>query len=233
MRLVRTKLSVLSKALIAKGLIAKGLTCTSLTFTSISAGLVVSLATSAVQAGAIDQLKEFASKTKVASGEFVQTQIKKGGRTDTLSGVFSFSRPGKFRWEIRKPYEQLLVGDGEKAWFFDKDLNQVTVRKMGDALGGTPAAILFGSNDLDKDFTLVEAPARAGLEWLDATPKSRESSIEKMSLGFMNGLPQTIEVKDTFGQTSVVTLKNVQRNAPLDAGVFKFVLPKGADVVEQ
>ena len=185
------------------------------------------------QATALDQLKEFASKTKSATGEFAQTQIKKGGRTDTLTGVFSFSRPGKFRWEIRKPYEQLLVGDGEKAWFFDKDLNQVSVRKMADALGGTPAAILFGSNDLDKDFTMVEAPPRVGLEWLDATPKSRESSIEKMSLGFLNGVPQIIEIKDTFGQLSVVTLKNVQRNPTIDAGQFKFVPPKGTDVLEQ
>ena len=185
------------------------------------------------QASALEQLKEFASKTKGATGEFAQTQIKKGGRTDTLSGIFSFSRPGKFRWEIRKPYEQLLVGDGEKAWFFDKDLNQVSVRKMGDALGGTPAAILFGSNDLDKDFILVEASARVGLEWLDATPKSRESSIEKMSLGFLNGVPQIIEIKDTFGQLSVVTLKNVQRNPAIDAAQFKFVPPKGTDVIEQ
>ena len=197
------------------------------------AALVSAASLQAAHGGAIDQLKEFTSKTKAASGEFVQTQIKKGGRSDASSGVFSFSRPGKFRWEIRKPYEQLLVGDGEKAWFFDKDLNQVSVRKMADALGGTPAAILFGSNDLDKDFTLVEAPTRAGLEWLEATPKSRESSIEKMSLGFLNGVPQTIEVKDTFGQTSVVVLKNIQRNQVIDGAQFKFVAPKGVDVVEQ
>ena len=199
----------------------------------IVASLAASFAMGSAQASALDQLKEFAAKTKGATGEFAQTQIKKGGRSDTLTGVFSFTRPGKFRWEIRKPYEQLLVGDGEKAWFFDKDLNQVSVRKMADALGGTPAAILFGSNDLDKDFTLVEAPARVGLEWLEATPKSRESPIEKMSLGFLNGIPQIIEIKDTFGQLSVVTLKNVQRNPNIDAGQFKFVPPKGTDVIEQ
>jgi outer membrane lipoprotein carrier protein len=185
------------------------------------------------KAGAIEQLREFAGSTKSAVGEFSQSQVKRAGRTEVTTGLFSFSRPGKFRWDIRKPYEQLLVADGEKAWFFDKDLNQVTVRKVGAALGATPAAILFGGTDLDKDFTLIELPAKQGLEWLEAIPKSRDAGFEKITMGFAAGVPTTLEIRDSFGQLVVVTLRNVVRNGAINAAAFQFTPPKGADVVEQ
>jgi outer membrane lipoprotein carrier protein len=184
-------------------------------------------------AGAIEQLREFSTSTKSATGEFQQSQVKRGGKAEVTVGAFSFSRPGKFRWDIKKPYEQLMVADGEKAWFFDKDLNQVTVRKTGAAIGATPAAILFGSAQLDKDFDLTEAAARQGLEWLDAIPKSKDAGFEKISIGFAGGLPTVLEIKDSFGQLVIVTLRNVQRNPALNDTTFKFVPPKGADVVEQ
>jgi outer membrane lipoprotein carrier protein len=96
------------------------------------------------------------------------------------SGTFLFARPGKFIWTYVKPYEQVLQADGEKLYIYDKDLNQVTVKKLGDALGSSPAAILFGSNDLEKNFTLSEAGTRDGLEWLKAVPKTKDSSFEQI-----------------------------------------------------
>ncbi len=199
-----------------------------------STALVATIAWSSVaNAGAIEQLREFSTATKSATGEFQQSQVKRGGKTEVTTGAFSFSRPGKFRWDIKKPYEQLMVADGEKAWFFDKDLNQVTVRKTGAAIGATPAAILFGSAQLDKDFELTEAASRQGLEWLDAIPKSKDAGFEKISIGFAGGMPAVLEIKDSFGQLVTVTLRNVQRNPALNDATFKFVPPKGADVVEQ
>jgi outer membrane lipoprotein carrier protein len=202
--------------------------------TALPALLTASLVWSAqASAGAIDQLREFSSLTKTATGEFQQSQVKRGGKAELTTGAFSFSRPGKFRWDIKKPYEQLMVADGEKAWFFDKDLNQVTVRKTGAAIGATPAAILFGTAQLDKDFDLTEAAARQGLEWLDAVPKNKEAGFEKISIGFAGGMPTVLEIKDSFGQLVIVTLRNVQRNPALNDATFKFVPPKGADVIEQ
>lgn len=200
----------------------------------LSTALVATIAWSGVaNAGAIEQLREFSTATKSATGEFQQSQVKRGGKTEVTTGAFSFSRPGKFRWDIKKPYEQLMVADGEKAWFFDKDLNQVTVRKTGAAIGATPAAILFGSAQLDKDFELTEAASRQGLEWLDAIPKSKDAGFEKISIGFSGGMPAVLEIKDSFGQLVTVTLRNMQRNPALNDSTFKFVPPKGADVVEQ
>ncbi|MDB5960085.1 MAG: outer rane lipoprotein carrier protein LolA, partial [Massilia sp.] len=143
----------------------------------------------AAQASALDQFKTFVATTKAAKGEFTQQQLKKSDTAKAApvsTGTFLFARPGKFIWTYVKPYEQLLQADGEQLYIFDKDLNQVTVKKLGNALGSSPAAILFGSNDLEKNFTLSEAGARNGLEWLDAKPKAQDSTFTMISIGLRN-----------------------------------------------
>ena len=182
-------------------------------------------------AAALDQFKSFVASTKAAKGEFTQKVVAQGGKDKLSSGSFSFARPGKFIWTYTKPYEQVLQADGEQLYVFDKDLNQVTVRKLGDALGSSPAAILFGSNDLEKNFALSEAGARDGLEWLKATPKAKDSSFEQILIGLKNGVPEAMELKDSFGQTSILAFKKFEKNPALTATSFKFVMPKGADVI--
>ena len=190
----------------------------------------------AAHAGALDQFKTFVAGTRSARGEFTQTQVRaaKAGKPIPVStGTFVFARPGKFVWTYQKPYDQVLQADGETLYIYDKDLNQVTTRKLGNALGSSPAAILFGSNDLEKNFTLAESGARDGLEWLTATPKSKDSSFEQIGIGLKDGVPQAMELKDSFGQTSVLKFTNFQRNPQRGAQQFKFEVPKGADVVNQ
>jgi outer membrane lipoprotein carrier protein len=187
----------------------------------------------AAHATALDQFKSFVSGTKSARGEFTQTQVMKTRTGKTSSGTFVFARPGKFIWTYQKPYEQLLQADGETLYLYDKDLNQVTTRKLGGALGSSPAAILFGSNDLEKNFTLAEAGTRDGLEWLNATPKSKDTTFEQIGIGLKDGIPQAMELKDNFGQTVLLKFTSFQRNPALGAQTFKFDVPKGAEVVNQ
>src|SRR5471032_585325 len=185
-------------------------------------------------ASALEQFKAFAAGTKSAKGEFTQHQVKKADAKTKVStpasGTFEFARPGKFIWMYTKPYEQLLQADGTQLYIYDKDLSQVTIKKLGDALGSSPAAILFGSNDLEKNFTLAEAGTRDGLEWLKATPKAKDTSFEQISIGLRNGLPEAMELKDSFGQVSTLTFSKFEKNPALTATYFKFVMPKGADV---
>jgi outer membrane lipoprotein carrier protein len=191
---------------------------------------------SLAHASALDQFKSFVANTKSARGEFTQQQVRKAANSKvapTSSGTFMFARPGKFIWEYKKPYEQLLQADGDQLYIYDKDLNQVTVRKLGNALGSSPAAILFGSNDLEKNFTLSEGGTRDGLEWLTAVPKSKDTTFEQIGIGLKDGIPQAMELKDLFGQTSVLHFTNFQRNPQLSANQFKFETPKGADVFNQ
>ncbi|HZV64359.1 MAG TPA: outer membrane lipoprotein chaperone LolA [Telluria sp.] len=187
----------------------------------------------AAQASALEQFKIFVGSTKAARGEFTQRQVRKSDSSKVAvpsTGTFLFARPGKFIWTYQKPYEQLLQADGEQLYIYDKDLNQVTIKKLGDALGSSPAAILFGSNDLEKNFTLSEAGTRDGLEWLNATPKAKDTTFEQISIGLRNGTPEAMELRDAFGQTSLLTFKKFEKNPNLSANQFKFTIPKGADV---
>jgi outer membrane lipoprotein carrier protein len=184
-------------------------------------------------AAAIDQLRAFAVSTRSARGQFTQQQVRSGGRPAEVSaGSFAFSRPGRFRWEVQQPFEQLIVTDGERLHFYDKDLRQVTVRAVGDAIAATPAAILFGANDLDASFELQEAGSADGLEWLEATPKQKDSGFEKIRIGWRGGLPEAMEVRDAFGQTTRFAFTKIERSPALDPGLFRFVPPKGVDVIQ-
>ena len=188
-----------------------------------------------VHAEAIDALREFVKATRSGKAGFTQMIVTKNGKVSKpASGTFQFQRPGKFRWVYEKPYEQWIVGDGEKLWIYDKDLNQVTVRKLGGALGQSPAAILAGSDDLEKNFVIKDAGSRDGLEWLEAIPKAKDTTFETVRIGLRRegGVASlaAMELADTFGQTSVLSFGKVERNPVLGADVFRFMPPKGADV---
>lgn len=188
-------------------------------------------------ASAIEQFKNFLSSTHSARGEFAQVQVKEETKEKLrmgtpATGTFLFSKPGKFIWTYKKPYEQILQADGKMFYIYDKDLNQVTTKKLGSALGASPAAILFGSTDIEKNFTLSENGTRDGMEWMQATPKDRDSTFQRINIGMQNNVPVAMELHDALGQLSLIKLTKFEKNPPLKADTFKFVMPKGADVFE-
>jgi outer membrane lipoprotein carrier protein len=182
--------------------------------------------------GSIEQLHNFIQGAKTARAEFTQTvQDKNNKVTSESRGTMQFSRPGKFRWEYVKPYPQLIVGDGQKLWIWDSDLNQVTVKRLGQAIGSSPAALLAGSNEIENSFTLIDAGNHDGIEWLQALPKDRESTFENIRMGFGDAGLQAMELTDNFGQKTTIRFAKIEKNPKLAADLFKFTPPKGADVV--
>jgi len=188
------------------------------------------------QATALEALREFVRSTRSGKTSFTQVVVGKSGKTSNpASGSFQFQRPGKFRWVYDKPYEQWIVGDGERLWIYDRDLNQVTVRKLDGALGQSPAAILAGNDDLERNFEVKEAGLRDGLQWLVAVPKSKDTTFEAVRIGFRieggASVLAAMELQDSFGQTSVLLFGKMERNPAMPADVFRFTPPKGADVI--
>lgn len=182
-------------------------------------------------AGGIDQLKAFWANTQAAQGTFSQSVLAKSGRKpQNSSGSFLLARPGKLRWSYEKPMKLLLVADGEKLWTWDADLNQVTVGKMDRSLGATPAALLTGES-LDQHFTLTEAGTAEGLDVVDAVPTAADSTFARVRIGLANNLPRLMEVRDNFGQTTTLLFTEFKPNPALPKDAFRFVPPKGADVV--
>jgi outer membrane lipoprotein carrier protein len=158
--------------------------------------------------------------------------VDKAGRTVQQSrGELLLSRPGKFRWSVEKPYRQLVVGDGERVWIHDEDLDQVVVRRMGQALGSTPAALLAGREDVEKAFRWRELGPADGLDWLEAVPVGPDATFTQIRLGFDGRALAALALTDTFGQTTRVDFGAMERNPTLPPDAFRFVPPKGASVI--
>lgn len=185
------------------------------------------------RADAVDALRDFARDVKSGKAAFTQTVTSPDGkRKKVSSGSFEFQRPNQFRFAYAKPFEQVIVADGRKVWIYDADLNQASSRKLADALGTTPAALLAGSN-LERDFTLKAQPAEGGLDWVQASPRQAESTIQSLRLGFKGRELAAMEIVDGFGQRSRLDFSAVQANVPIAAERFQFKLPAGADLIEQ
>lgn len=184
------------------------------------------------EAATLDRLRAFVKDTQTARTTFTQTVVDRNGRAvQRASGEFLIARPGKFRWAVDKPFRQLVVGDGERVWIYDEDLNQVVVRKSREALGTTPAALLAGREDVESAFDWQPQPPSDGLDWLLATPKGAESSFAEIRLGFDDKGLAALVLVDAFGQRSLVRFGEMQRNPALPADAFRFTPPKGADVI--
>lgn len=185
-------------------------------------------------ASSVESLKGFLNQTTSAKARFAQMVLDKNMKMlQQATGTMQFSRPGKFRWEYTKPYEQTIVGDGARLWIYDKDLNQVTVRKLDSALGSSPAALLAGSNEIEKNYTLTNLGSQEGLDWLEAKPRTQDTAFERIRLGFGKTGLEAMELRDQFGQITVIKFADVERNPKLAPEVFKFAPPKGADVISE
>jgi outer membrane lipoprotein carrier protein len=184
------------------------------------------------QASSIERFKAYLRTTQSMKAAFEQKVYDRNRKLmQESSGSFVFLRPGRFRWVYEKPSEQLIVGDGQRVWIYDRELSQVTVRKLTKALGSTPAALLAGSSDIETSFDLSDGGERDGLEWLEARPKDREAGFERIRIGLSTSGVQAMELTDNFGQTTSLGFSSIVRNPHVDPGLFHFQPPKGVDVL--
>ena len=185
------------------------------------------------RADGVDTLKEFIRDVKTGRAQFTQTVTSPdGAKAKTSSGSFEFSRPNRFRFAYVRPFEQLIVADGQKVWIFDADLNQASSRKFSAALGATPAALLAGGA-LDKDFDLSVLPDKDGLSWAQATPRLKDGAFKSVRVGFRGKDLAAIEILDAFDQRSVLKFSQFVADVRLPDATFRFTAPPGADVIEQ
>ena len=187
----------------------------------------------AARADSVDTLRGFIRDVNSGRAQFTQTVTSPDGtKKKTSTGSFEFARPNRFRFTYVKPFEQVIVADGQKVWIFDADLNQASSRKFSAALGSTPAA-LVARGSLDKDFDLVALPARDGLDWAQANPKLKDGAFKSVRVGFRGKDLAAVEIIDAFDQRSLLQFSQFVPGVSFAADAFRFTPPAGADVIEQ
>ena len=192
---------------------------------------LVSLAANAADS-ARARLDAFAKGITSISTDFAQQVFDpNGGAGKSSSGTLALNAPRQFRWEVAKPYQQLIVADGEKVWVYDPDLEQVTVRAQGTEEAHSPLTVLTDLSQLDRDFSTSEQGTHDGLVWLRLKSKDKEPQFVWCDLGFdANGLAR-MDFEDSLGNRTQISFSHWQRNPKLPEGTFHFVPPKGVDVI--
>ena len=185
-------------------------------------------------ANPVEALRAFVREAMTGRAAFTQTVTSPdGARRRVSTGTLEFQRPGRFRFQYAKPFEQLIVADGTRVWIHDPELSQATSRPLAQALGQSPAAILAGGGSLERDFELSALPAEGGLEWVQALPRDKDGPIQSLRVGFRGAELAVLELRDSFGQRSRLELRELRLNAPVTPGAFRFTPPPGTDVIEQ
>ena len=184
-------------------------------------------------------LDKYLSDMKTLRTSFLQTLADGQGREiDRSTGTLIVARPGKFSWDIHpqtgdtnKGAGQLMVSDGRNLWFFDRDLEQVTVKPVDAALSATPAMLLSGTVDVRKNFNLTLAGQRDGLDWVLVEPHGADADFKDALFGFANGDLKRMILEDKLGQTANIMFDHIERNGPVTPQETSFTPPKGADVI--
>jgi outer membrane lipoprotein carrier protein len=181
-------------------------------------------------------LDRFLRDLKTLRVSFSQTLVDaRGKEVDRAEGTLVVVRPGKFRWEVKPRAAdgagQLLVADGRNLWFFDRDLEQVTVRPMDEALTATPAMLLSGTAEVRQAFRVESIGRRDGLEWVRVVPLRADADFRAAEIGFARGAMRRMVLKDKLGQTATVVFEGAQRNVAVPASEVSFTPPRTADVI--
>lgn len=186
----------------------------------------------AAHAGARQQLDKFSQGISGLSADFAQRVYGPNGEAkDQSSGRVQLKAPRQFRWEVVKPYPQLIVADGDNLWVYDPDLEQVNVRNQSAEENSSPLAVLIDPTELERQFSVKEGSGQ-GLEWLELTPKKpEEAPFERARLGFGPAGLARMELFDGLGQRTELEFSAWKRNPAFAADSFAFTPPVGVDVV--
>ena len=182
----------------------------------------------------VKQLKAFLGSAKSITADFKQVLINEAGDPlQTSHGLFYLQRPGKFRWDYTKPFQQQIISTSGKVWFYDTDLEQVTVKKLDESVGSTPALLLSGDVPLEDNYNIEQQGSEGNMQWVKLVPKSQDSTFKYVLIGLEKGVVSGMQLNDNFGQLTRIYFSNLKVNQPVEANLFEFVAPKGVDVFSE
>lgn len=200
----------------------------------IAALLIVNSSFAFAEDVPVKQLKAFLASAKSITANFKQVLINEAGDPlQTSYGNFYLQRPGKFRWDYTKPFQQQIISTAGKVTFYDTDLEQVTIKKLDESVGSTPALLLSGDIPLEDNYTIEQQGAEGSMVWVKLLPKNQDSTFKYVLIGLEKGILSGMQLNDNFGQLTRIYFSNLKLNQTVDTDLFEFTPPKGVDVFSE
>ena len=185
-------------------------------------------------ANALTDFKSYTRDLTSLSGSFTQEVRDKNGRVSRQSvGTFAIARPGKFRFVYEKPYKQTIVSDGTTVWLHDEDLNQVTIKKLGETVNEQPLALLLDASAADKLFDLKAVEPQGSIGFVEAKSKKPDAAFTDLRVASVALQPRELTWRDALQNVNTIRFESLSKNGKLAADAFAFTPPKGADVLKQ
>ena len=182
----------------------------------------------------VARLTQLLEKSQTLTARFSQLTLDGSGtQLQETAGQMALQRPGLFNWHTDAPQEQLMVSDGKKVSLWDPDLEQVTIKTLDQRLTQTPALLLSG--DVSKISQSFDISAKEAGDVIDFVlkPKTRDTLFDSLRLSFRKGVINDMQLIDSVGQRTNILFMSVKANEPIAANMFKFDIPKGADVIQE
>ncbi|PRY72390.1 outer membrane lipoprotein chaperone LolA [Halomonas ventosae] len=198
------------------------------------AALTMTLAVpmSALASEGAERLADILEPLETYVADFEQQILDGSGqRLQEARGRMWLSRPGKFRWEVDAPYEQLVISAGEEVTLYDPDLEQATVQALDQRVTHTPALLLSGSADELTSSYDVTRRQQGSSETFTLVPKDPDTLFEELQMTFRGEALDLLQMTDSTGQRTAIEFDNVRMNESLDDSRFTFEIPEGTDVI--
>ncbi len=169
------------------------------------------------------------------SGQFEQTQ--KNSKKNIL-GQFNFSQPNRFIWEYQKPFAQIIQSDGQQLYIYDKDLKQISIKKINNELYTTPIAVFFDAKNWQKNFSYTIKNIQQNTQnnknitqQVMLIPKNKDSTYVHLIIDINNAqIPQGFAFKDNIGNEGYIRINNLKKKI-FKTSDFNFIIPKDVDVI--
>jgi outer membrane lipoprotein carrier protein len=199
-------------------------------------------ASSSVAAGSLSKtelksllahLQRHYQDTTSFKANFKETISRAGAAPRERDGTIYYSKPGRLHWEFAQPQPETIVSDGKLIYDYDPGLNQVVETPLEKAFKSQSAAgFLLGVGNVSRDFdaSAVAGASDDGLSHIALTPKGGgdriEIGVDRQTFDIV-----TLALTDALGNRTKLEFGSIERNIPIEASMFTFSVPAGADIV--
>lgn len=204
----------------------------------LCAALAAPAATSTDVTAVLSRVQGWLDGTRDLQARFEQTLVSGAlGAGTRETGRLYLARPGRMRWEYAAPDAKVALLDGDRTLLYLPGDRQMLRGRLTAETSPLPA-LLAGSARLASVFEARLVGPVAGTRGavaLRLLPRRPSDGFEEVTLHVRaaDGSIVGAEVVDGAGNRMLYRFSSMRRNGGVSSSVFRFVPPKGTEIIDQ